>query len=146
MRNWKREEQPGVFLWHNGYAFSSQYFLHILICLAEISMECARENMVAASAHLHQSHGVPFDEIVYIVTCDGTWCKHRFTATYGNRSYSVFRGRSVCLSWAGTAMGKVSCLATVMTDDSVWTVCWRRWSRLGGHLFLQPIQPLHHRL
>ena len=53
-------------------------------CLAKISIKCARENMVAASAHLHQSRGVPFDEIIDVpVTCDGTWSKRGFTATYG---------------------------------------------------------------
>lgn len=53
-------------------------------CLAKISLECARENMVAASARLHQSRGVPFDEIIDVaVTCDGTWSKCGFTATYG---------------------------------------------------------------
>ena len=48
-------------------------------------MECARENMVAASAHLHQSCGMPFDEITdVVVTCNGTWSKRAcFTATCG---------------------------------------------------------------
>ena len=49
-------------------------------CLAKISMKCARENMVAASAHLNQCCGVPFDEIIDVpVTCDGTWSKRGFT-------------------------------------------------------------------
>ena len=47
-------------------------------------MECARENMLAVSAHLHQLHGVPFDKIIdVIVTCDRIWSKHGLTATYG---------------------------------------------------------------
>ena len=52
--------------------------------LSEISMESARENILAASAHLHQFHGVPPDQnIDVVVTCDGTWLKRGFTATYG---------------------------------------------------------------
>ena len=50
------------------------------------------DNMVAASAHLHQSCGVPFDEIIdAAVTCDGTWSKRGFTAMYG--VVAVFLGK-----------------------------------------------------
>ena len=42
------------------------------------------ENMHAASAHLHKLQGVSPDEVINVtVTCDGTWSKRGFTATYG---------------------------------------------------------------
>ena len=52
--------------------------------LAKVAMECAVKNMRAASDHLHDLRGVPRDEVIDVcVTCDGTWSKRGFTATYG---------------------------------------------------------------
>ena len=52
--------------------------------LAGFSVETASENMLAASAHLHQLHGVELTDVIDVaVTCDGTWSKCGFTATYG---------------------------------------------------------------
>ena len=58
------------------------YRLHIRR-MAEESMEGALQNMRAATAHLHNLHGVEITETIDNVTCDGTWCKHGFTATHG---------------------------------------------------------------
>ena len=52
--------------------------------LARVSLECCFENMLAASAHLHQLHSAdPRALIDVAVTCDGTWSKRGFTATHG---------------------------------------------------------------
>ena len=52
--------------------------------LARVSLECCSENMLAASAHLHQLHSAdPRALIDVAVTCDGTWSKRGFTATHG---------------------------------------------------------------
>lgn len=52
--------------------------------LARVSTETASENMLAASAYLHQLHGVGLTDVIDVaVTCDGTWSKRGFTATYG---------------------------------------------------------------
>ena len=53
--------------------------------LAEVAMECASENMRAASNHLHELSGVSYDDDILdvCVTCDGTWSKRGYTATYG---------------------------------------------------------------
>ena len=61
----------------------SSYSVH-LANLAEISMEASANNTRAASAHLHSSLEHKPDEVIDVaVTCDGTWYKRRFTATYG---------------------------------------------------------------
>ena len=58
----------------------SQQNVHI----AEVSMECARNSMSAASARLHCLRNAGLQEIIDItVTCNGTWSKRGFTATYG---------------------------------------------------------------
>lgn len=50
----------------------------------EFSVKTASENMLEASAHLHQLRGVRLMDIIDVtVTCDGTWSKRGFTATYG---------------------------------------------------------------
>ena len=47
-------------------------------------MDSALENMRAASAHIHKLQGVSPDEVINVtVTCDDTWSKRGFTATYG---------------------------------------------------------------
>lgn len=52
--------------------------------LAKVSMAAAEANMQAASAVLHQlCDARPTDIIDVTVTCDGTWSKRGFTATYG---------------------------------------------------------------
>jgi len=53
-------------------------------CIAEATMKVAEANVKAASAHLHHCYGNrPHDLIDATVTCDGTWSKRGFTATYG---------------------------------------------------------------
>lgn len=50
--------------------------------MARFSVETAGENFLAASAHLHQLHGVGLTDIIDIaVTDDGMWSKRGFTAT-----------------------------------------------------------------
>ena len=52
--------------------------------IADASVEVVLENMLAASIHLHNLHGVdPMTTLDIAVTCDGTWSKRGFTATYG---------------------------------------------------------------
>ena len=51
---------------------------------AMVSMECASENMLAASAYLHDLHDVEPTTVIDVhVSCDGTWSKRGFTATHG---------------------------------------------------------------
>lgn len=52
--------------------------------LADAAMWSAANLMRAASAQLHQLHGLDPDASLDItVTCDGTWSKRGFTATHG---------------------------------------------------------------
>ena len=52
--------------------------------ISEASISAAYSNMLAASAHLHRLHGLKPNEMLDIaITCDGTWSKRGFTATYG---------------------------------------------------------------
>ena len=52
--------------------------------IAEAIGDEVLQNMEAASAHLHHLYGVAPSEIIDVaVTCDGTWSKRGFTATYG---------------------------------------------------------------
>ena len=47
-------------------------------------MQAAADNMRAASEYLHSLLGAAPEEVVdVVVTCDGTWSKWGFTATYG---------------------------------------------------------------
>ena len=53
-------------------------------CIAVASMEAAEANMQAASQNLHRKFGVQPSALKdVVVTCDGTWTKRGFTATYG---------------------------------------------------------------
>lgn len=52
--------------------------------IAIASEKAALEEMCSASAYLHALHGsAPTEVIDTAVTCDGTWSKRGFTATYG---------------------------------------------------------------
>ena len=52
--------------------------------IAVASMEAAEANMQAASQNLHRKFGVHPSALKDVtVTCDGTWSKRGFTATYG---------------------------------------------------------------
>ena len=52
--------------------------------IAVASMEAAEANMQAASQNLHRKFGVQPSALKDVtVTCDGTWSKRGFTATYG---------------------------------------------------------------
>ena len=52
--------------------------------IAVASMEAAEANMQATSQNLHWKFGVQPSALKDVaVTCDGTWSKRRFTATYG---------------------------------------------------------------
>ena len=52
--------------------------------IALASEEAAKNEMLSASAYLHALHGSAPTEIIDVaVTCDGTWSKRGFTATYG---------------------------------------------------------------
>ena len=52
--------------------------------LAECSLELAEKKMLAASAYLHEQHRLECTDVLDIpITCDGTWSKRGFTATYG---------------------------------------------------------------
>ena len=62
---------------------ASNYLVHNSK-IATASVEAASENMRAASVHLHHLFSVAPSEILDVaVTCDGTWSKRGFTATYG---------------------------------------------------------------
>ena len=59
------------------------YSSHLSV-LAEASVQAAADNMRAASEYLHSLLGAIPEEVVdVVVTCDGTWSKRGFTATYG---------------------------------------------------------------
>ena len=59
------------------------YSSHLSV-LAEASVQAAADNMRAASEYLHSLLGATPEEVVdVVVTCDGTWSKRGFTATYG---------------------------------------------------------------
>ena len=52
--------------------------------IAGHSVKVALDNMLAASAHLHQLHDMETTDLLDIsMTCDGTWSKRGFTATHG---------------------------------------------------------------
>lgn len=52
--------------------------------IAHASEEAAKNEMISASAYLHALHGSAPTEVIDVpVTCDGTWSKRGFTATYG---------------------------------------------------------------
>ena len=52
--------------------------------IATASEKAALDDMLSASAYLHVLHGSAPTEVIDVsVTCDGTWSKRGFTATYG---------------------------------------------------------------